>query len=92
MFSVIAMLFLPTDIIAAQHICINIVQIFHVIPIALSMAFSVYVGNMIGAKRVREAREYAKLSVITGAIWGIICCLIMNIFEEEFKSIFSTSE
>lgn len=77
MYSVIAMLFMSSNVIAAQHICINIVSMFHVIPIALAMAFSVYVGNMIGAKRIREAREYVKLSVIIGSLWGIICGLIM---------------
>lgn len=81
MYSVIAMLLLSADVIAAQYICINIVSIFHVIPIALSMAFSVFVGNMIGAKRIREAREYVKLSVITGTIWGIACGSVMVIFK-----------
>ena len=45
------------------------------------MAFSVFVGNMIGAKRVREAREYVKLSVVTGSLWGIVCGLIMIVFK-----------
>ena len=54
MYSVISM-FLPTDVIAAQHISIGIVSIFHVLPISVSMAFSVLVGNMIGAQRVKEA-------------------------------------
>lgn len=54
MYSVISM-FLATDVIAAQHISIGIVSIFHVLPISVSMAFSVLVGNMIGAQRVKEA-------------------------------------
>jgi multidrug resistance protein, MATE family len=81
MYSVIAMLFMAANVIAAQHISINIVSIFHVLPIALSMAFSVFVGNMIGAKRTREAREYVKLSVITGTIWGIVSGSIMILFK-----------
>lgn len=81
MYSVIAMLFMSSNVIAAQHICINIVSIFHVIPIALAMSFSVFVGNMIGAKRVSEAREYVKLSIITGSLWGIICGTIMIVLK-----------
>jgi MATE family multidrug resistance protein len=54
---------------------------FHVIPIALAMAFSVFVGNMIGARRITEAREYVKLSVILGTIWGLLCGLIMLFFR-----------
>ncbi len=81
MYSVIAMLFMPSNVIAAQHISMNIVSIFHVLPIALSMAFSVFVGNMIGAKRIREAREYVKLSVITGFSWGLISGSFMILFK-----------
>jgi Na+-driven multidrug efflux pump len=81
MYTVMVILMMPTEMIAAQHICIGIVSIFHVIPIALSMAFSVFVGNMIGAQKVREAREYVKLSVVTCSIWGITSCTIMLIFK-----------
>ncbi len=81
MFTVIVIVLMPTEMIAAQHICIGIVSIFHVIPIALSMAFSVFVGNMIGAQRIREAREYVKLSVITGSLWGTSSAILMTLFK-----------
>jgi MATE family multidrug resistance protein len=81
MYSVIAMLFMNANVIAAQHICINIVSIFHVIPIALAMAFSVFVGNMIGAGKTKEAREYVKLSIITGTVWGLVCGSVLIAFK-----------
>ena len=55
------------------------------------MAFSVFVGNMIGSKRTREAREYVKLSVITGVVWGLISGTFMLIFKSELISMLSTS-
>ena len=79
-FSVIAM-FLQADVIAAQHICITIVSIFHVLPISFSMAFSVLVGNMIGAKRVKEAKEYVKLAIISGLAWGLFSSLCLVILK-----------
>ena len=71
-------MFMSSDVIAAQHICIGIVSIFHVLPISLSMAFSVLVGNMIGAQRVKEAWRYIEIGLLTGATWGFIGVLIMT--------------
>ncbi len=56
------------------------------------MAFSVLVGNMIGAKRFREAREYAKLGVMTGVVWGAICCMVLMVFKYHITTFFSRSE
>jgi Na+-driven multidrug efflux pump len=55
------------------------------------MAFSVYVGNMIGSRKVREVREYVKLSVITGALWGLISCIILTIFKYNLITLLSSS-
>jgi MATE family multidrug resistance protein len=79
-FSVIAM-FMASQVIAAQHICITIVSVFHVVPISLSMAFSVLVGNMVGARRIREARAYVKMGIGCGVVWGVACSLTMLIFR-----------
>jgi len=80
MYSVITM-FMPSDIIAAQHICIGIVSIFHVIPISLSMAYSVLVGNMVGASRVKTARAYVRMGLISGISWGLFSATIMIAFK-----------
>ena len=45
------------------------------------MAFSVLVGNMIGANKVRETQEYVKLAVASGVTWGLLCTLVMIIFR-----------
>ncbi len=80
MYSVITM-FMPSDIIAAQHICIGIVSIFHVIPISLSMAYSVLVGNMIGASRVKSAHAYVRMGLISGITWGVFSAAVMTVFK-----------
>ena len=56
------------------------------------MAFSVFVGNMIGAKRTREAREYVKLSIITGTIWGLVSGTFMILFKHELINMLSASK
>ncbi len=55
------------------------------------MSFSVFIGNMIGAHRTREAREYVKLSIITGTVWGLISGSLMLLFKHDFISMLSTS-
>lgn len=72
---------MPTEVIAAQHICIGIVSMFHVVPISLSMAFNVLVGNMIGARRVREAKRYVEMGIACGVAWGVICAIVLLTFK-----------
>jgi MATE family multidrug resistance protein len=72
---------MSSTVIAAQHICITIISIFHIIPISLSMAFSVLVGNMIGAKRIVDAKGYVYIGLSTGAIWGLLSSLILTLFR-----------
>ncbi|TNV79669.1 hypothetical protein FGO68_gene6084 [Halteria grandinella] len=91
MFSVIT-LFMSSDVIAAQHICISIISIFHVIPISLSMAFSVLVGNMIGASQIKEAKAYVKFGLTSGILWGIFCALVLTLFRPQIIATFSKSE
>ena len=45
------------------------------------MAFSVLIGNMIGAKKIRETKAYIRLGITIGALWGITCSLIMITFR-----------
>ena len=56
------------------------------------MSFSVFVGNMIGAKRTREAREYVKLSIITGTVWGLVSGTFMILFKHELITMLSASQ
>ncbi len=54
---------------------------FHVVPISLSMAFNVFVGNMIGARRTCEAGKYVRMGEICGIIWGIVSASVMIGFK-----------
>ena len=91
MYSVIT-IFMPSEILAAQHICIGIVSIFHVLPISLSMAYSVLVGNMIGAARVQSAHAYVKMGLISGISWGLFSATVMTVFKQFIINLFTSSE
>lgn len=56
------------------------------------MAYSVLVGNMIGAKRIEESKSYVRMALITGIGWGIFCSLVMIVFKRQIISLFSKSE
>eukprot|EP00347_Sterkiella_histriomuscorum_P016534 403352823 len=48
--------FMSVTVIAAQTVCRSIILIVYMVPVGLSQASSIFVGNMIGQKRVKDAQ------------------------------------
>eukprot|EP00347_Sterkiella_histriomuscorum_P017497 403349125 len=84
--------FLTTDQMAAQTICRSIGLIFFMIPLGVSQASGVLVGNQIGAQNVQGARMLINMTVLTGFLWGMFNILIMFTLKEQIIHLFSSSE
>ncbi|CDW78129.1 multidrug and toxin extrusion protein 2 [Stylonychia lemnae] len=84
--------FMSLEVMAAQTVCRNIVLIFYMIPVGLSQASSVMVGNMIGKKNIQGARVYGQMCSLTSFAWGCASVLVMAIFGEQIVRLFSSSE
>ncbi len=66
---------------AAQTVSTSLVMIFYMVPVGLSMAASILVGMKIGSRNMREAKIYAKMSVLSAFMWGIFFVFLMQILN-----------
>eukprot|EP00347_Sterkiella_histriomuscorum_P000062 403377332 len=84
--------FMTTSVMAAQTVCRNITLMFYMIPVGLSQATSISVGNMIGKRNLQGAKTYALWCTITASAWGILSVLTMVIFGNMIILFFSEQE
>ncbi len=91
MFAVMALLMgtLGTTVVAAHQIAINFASMTFMIPLGLSMAITVRVGQLFGRRQLRNSR-FAGFTGIT-LCTVIMCCtaLIMTIFPHQIASIYT---
>ncbi len=91
MFAVMALLMgtLGTTIVAAHQIAINFASITFMIPLGLSLAITVRVGQLYGKRHFRQSR-FAGFAGI-GLCTAIMCCaaVIMMLFPDRIASVYS---
>ena len=61
------------------------------VPVGLAQASSIFVGNMIGQKKMRDAQVYAKMGALCALMWGCFFVFIMSVFQKHIIELFSSS-
>lgn len=73
--------YMSIEDLAAQTVLRNIGLLTFMIPVGLSTAAVILVGNMIGAKNIQGAVIYAKMISLTGVIWAVGSVLFINVLQ-----------
>lgn len=74
---------------AAHQIAISLAGLTFMVSMGLSAAGSILVGNYLGRKDLRGAREVGKRTLIIGLIYGICCALFFTLTNETLPLIFN---
>lgn len=78
-----------TVTIAAHQAAINFAGLVYMLPLSISMALTIVVGFEIGAKRVRDARQYTYLGVGFAVFAAIFCALGLVLFNSEVAGLYT---
>ncbi|MEI5907349.1 MATE family efflux transporter [Bacillus spongiae] len=78
-------------VIAAHQSAINFASFLYMIPLSISLALTIVVGFEVGAKRYREAKQYAIMGILTAVLFSIICGVFLYFQREAVASIYSDS-
>lgn len=91
-FSIVAIMMsnYSTAVIGAHQIAMNFASLVYMIPLSISMGATILVGFEVGAKRLKDARIYSYLSVVTAIIFSFLSATILIIFREQIASVYST--
>ncbi len=74
---------------AAHQIAISLASLTFMVSMGLSAAGSILVGNYLGRKDQRGAREVGKRTFIMGGIYGVICAIFFTLMNHKLPFIFN---
>ena len=80
---------LGDKILSGHAIALNIASILFMLPLAIGLAGSTRVGNLLGEKRFLDAKYSSYVGVLLCFIGALFNMIILLIFRENFSSIYS---
>lgn len=91
MFCVIALLLAPlgTTIVAAHQITMTFTGLVFMIPLSLSMASTIRIGQKLGANQPHDAKLAAQVTMGLATLFAIVTSVLIAIFSENIASIFT---
>ena len=94
MFSGAALIISPLgkEIVAGHAIAMNIASFFFVISLSVGLAAATRVGNLIGAKRMLDARFASISSICLCTMIAIINTIIILTFKDQLSAMFSSED
>lgn len=78
-----------TVTIAAYQIAINFASLLYMIPLSISMALTIAIGFEVGAKRLKDARQYSYIGISIAVFMAIFCAIVLFIFNEQVARLYT---
>jgi len=78
-----------TITIASHQAAINFASFLYMIPLSISMALTIVVGHEVGAKRIRDAKQYSYLGISMAIFLSILSAALIYFFRPEVASIYT---
>lgn len=94
-FSVVTLLIgimFSTVMIAANQIVISFTTLIFMIPLSISMALTIVVSYSVGGGRLRSAKHYSLLGILSGVSILSLTATLMFFFREEIARLFSSDQ
>ncbi|MFJ8258142.1 MATE family efflux transporter [Peribacillus asahii] len=81
-----------TVTIASHQIAINFASLLYMIPLSISMALTIVIGFEVGAKRLKDAREYSLIGITMALSMALLCATVLFFFRESVASIYTQDQ
>jgi MATE family multidrug resistance protein len=78
-----------TVTIASHQVALNFASLLYMIPLSISMALTILVGFEIGAKRIRDAKQYTLMGILTAVLLSSICAVFLYFYKAEVAHLYT---
>ncbi|CAG9621700.1 MATE family efflux transporter [Sutcliffiella rhizosphaerae] len=78
-----------TVTIAAHQVALNFASLLYMIPLSISMALTILVGYEVGAKRIKDAKQYAVLGIVCAVFLSSVCAVLLYFFRPEVAFLYT---
>ncbi|MBM7679575.1 MATE family multidrug resistance protein [Gracilibacillus alcaliphilus] len=79
-----------TNTIAAHQAAMNFASLLYMIPLSIAMALTITVGFELGASRIKDARIYSYMGIVSGIAIAIIAGGLIYLLDNQVASLYST--
>lgn len=80
-----------TAVLAAHQSAMNFTTIIYMFPLSVSMALTILVGFEAGARRIRDAGQYIRLTRISALVIVSLLAWVLTFFRNEIAALYTTS-
>ncbi|MRH44945.1 MATE family efflux transporter [Aquibacillus halophilus] len=80
-----------TYTIAAHQAAINFASFIYMIPLSIATALTIAVGFEVGAKRIKDARTYSYMGIVSGVFIAIVAGFILLAFDDQIARLYNTN-
>ena len=84
--------YINAEVLAAQTVIRNFTLLTFMVPVGISIATTIMIGNNIGAMRTDVAKFYAKIGGGITFTWAIFIVIVLNIFTKPIISLFNSHD
>lgn len=78
-----------TVTIASHQVALNFASLLYMVPLSISMALTILVGFEIGANRMKDAKQYTIIGVISAVALSSICAIFLYFYREEVATLYT---
>lgn len=79
-----------TVTVAAYQAALNFASLVYMLPLSIGMALTIVVGFEVGARRLRDARQYGYLGLAMAVSMAVFCAAGMVIFNKNIAAWYTT--
>ncbi|MFY4776886.1 MATE family efflux transporter [Metabacillus sp. RGM 3146] len=80
-----------TVTIASHQAAMNFASFLYMLPLSISMALTIVVGFEAGAKRYRDAKQYAGIGILTAILFSLATAAVIFFFREPIAGIYTSN-
>ncbi|MEZ7173156.1 MATE family efflux transporter [Sporosarcina sp. OR05] len=93
-FSVVTLLMsgYTTETISAHQIALNFTSLLYMIPLSISMGATILIGQAVGARKMKTAKQYSFLAVGLAVLFSFISIVILLVFRQPIASLYTTDQ
>ncbi|MCM3617162.1 MATE family efflux transporter [Sutcliffiella horikoshii] len=78
-----------TVTIASHQVALNFASLLYMIPLSISMALTILVGFEIGAGRIKDAKQYTYMGVLSAVFLSTVCAVFLYFFRAEVAFLYT---
>ncbi|WP_226038257.1 MATE family efflux transporter [Aquibacillus saliphilus] len=78
-----------TYTIAAHQAAINFASFLYMVPLSVATALTIAVGFEVGAKRIKDARIYSYMGIISGVLIAFVSGFILLAFDDQIARLYN---